>query len=136
VAGGSPPYTYAWFPLACCGATAVNISPGIYTCCINDVRSCTFCLSDTVSFSTSIEAFESNTGIVIHPNPFSEELVVRGSEFGEVVLYDIVGNEVMRGSIFTRKEEMVLNTGDLAAGLYLLRLESGGEVRNFKVVKH
>lgn len=40
VAGGTPPYTYAWPPLNEFNATIVNFPAGTYTCNITDVNGC------------------------------------------------------------------------------------------------
>jgi hypothetical protein len=40
VMGGAPPYSYQWIPSGGTTATASNLSPGNYTCLINDSMGC------------------------------------------------------------------------------------------------
>jgi hypothetical protein len=133
--GGSGPYLYSWSPSVSTTATASNLSPGIYTCCVVDMNGCTACSVDTVSYPTSIENMNANDAIIIHPNPFTGELIVTCGKKEEAVitLYDYTGKEILRTK--SNSAETVLNTEGLAAGLYLLRIKSGRGVENFKIEK-
>ena len=46
---------------------------------------------------------------------------------------DCTGKEILHQKI--NSAETILNTEGLAAGLYLLRIQDGGGIKNFKVVK-
>jgi hypothetical protein len=140
--GGTPAYTYQWTPSVNTTATASNLSPGIYTCCVMDANGCTACSVDTVSYPTSIENITANDAILIHPNPFTGELIVTFGKKEEAVitLYDYTGKEILR--TISNSVETVLNTEGLAAGLYLLRVDAstgsatdGRGVANYRVVK-
>jgi hypothetical protein len=97
-----------------------------------DLNGCTVCSIDTVSYPTSIEDIAAGY-FIIHPNPFINELrIICNTGTGKrisVYLFDITGKEILYRETF--EAEMHLNTANLAAGFYLLRV--GGE--NFKVVK-
>jgi hypothetical protein len=71
--------------------------------------------------------------ISIYPNPFYNELTVRSNSPCEIVLCDYTGKDILHRKI--NSTEGVLNKGELAAGLYFLKVDCGGGVRNFKVVK-
>jgi hypothetical protein len=134
--GGTGAYTYSWStsPVQTT-QTATNLSPAIYTCCVTDANGCTTCTSDTVSYPTIIGDSFFNDGFSISPNPFSTHLTITSASTTPttITLYDYTGKEILRTKSNT--EETVLNTEGLAAGFYLLRVESGAGVRNYKVVK-
>ena len=75
------------------------------------------------------------TSIVVAPNPFSSQLIVRNNEV-LAARYELVntnGIVVRAGALLGA--ETVLNTVDLAAGVYLLRILSGSESKTLRVVK-
>ncbi len=47
--GGTTPYSYAWSPSGGIGASATNLSSGIYTCNMTDAHGCTTSKSFTIS---------------------------------------------------------------------------------------
>jgi hypothetical protein len=134
VTGGVGGYTYYWTPG---GSTADSIGAlcaGIYTCCVTDLNGCSICISDSVSFTTSVNEI-SHTAFSIHPNPFSNEIVVLSDINREAVitLYDYTGKIILFQKTTTAGTS--INTEGIAAGMYFLRVENGGGVRNYKVVK-
>jgi hypothetical protein len=83
--------------------------------------------------ATSIPEYDYLSLVSLYPNPFTNELRITWNK-GEgrkkaLSLFDITGKEILRRE--TSKEEIILNTENLAPGFYLLRV--GGE--NYKVVK-
>jgi hypothetical protein len=133
--GGTPPYSYSWSPGNPNIQTYSNQCPGTYTVCVTDANGCTTCLSDSVSYPTSTGSISANEGIVIHPNPFNNEFTVHlNANISAIIsLCDYTGKLLLR--VKANSEETVLNTEGIAAGLYLLKVESGRGVRNYKVVK-
>jgi len=67
--GGTPPYTYSWNSNGCTNATSVGLSPGSYTCFINDVNGC-FSVPETLSVAqpTALSAGVTTTTNVTCPN--------------------------------------------------------------------
>jgi PKD repeat protein len=133
-------------------------SDGVYYVCLTVQYSsdtCTWCDSVLIDSSNVFHRMANNTAlddfyffdistaiggvsnlsqdIIFYPNPFSNKLIIkrngRRETEGEVSLYDITGKEILRRE--TSGEETTLNTENIAAGFYLLRV--GGE--NYKVVK-
>ncbi|MFC2111253.1 T9SS type A sorting domain-containing protein, partial [Bacteroidota bacterium] len=80
---------------------------------------------------------ESNYQISTYPNPFTNKLTLEFSETfvsANVVLYDIVGKQVMKFALSSLKTE--LNTSVLQKGIYLLKVVTeDGNVYVGKVVK-
>jgi hypothetical protein len=87
-------------------------------------------LSCSVLLST--EDISTLTGITIYPNPFTNELRVSGAD-AAITLYDYTGKIII--SQKTTTAETTINTTGMAAGMYFLRVESGGGVKNFRVIK-
>jgi len=50
--GGTPPYTYSWFPSGGSGPTANGLAPGNYTVTVTDSRSCTESINLTIATAT------------------------------------------------------------------------------------
>jgi uncharacterized repeat protein (TIGR03803 family) len=84
------------------------------------------------ALTTEIEESYSSSPFSPYPNPFTDKLTIQGVT--RTTLFDYTGKEILR--VKSNAEETVLNTESIAAGFYLLRVESGGEVRSFKVVKY
>lgn len=75
-------------------------------------------------------------GITVTPNPFANYLRIANNNLieGTYTLLDILGNN-LRGGILT-SQEMVLETSELPAGIYILRLQAtNGEIKIFKLLK-
>jgi trimeric autotransporter adhesin len=86
---------------------------------------------DPIVTSVNAAISSSEASISAFPNPFNNEIVVRGN--GVAALFDITGKEILRKEI--RGNEIHLNTESVAAGFYLLHIENESRVRNYKVVK-
>jgi hypothetical protein len=125
VSGGSPGYTYTWTPSGGNAATASNLSPGNYTCCITDSLGCTLCSGTTVGSPTNINDIASDAGILtIYPNPFhSSTTIILSDNLPlqnlKLSIYDVVGNAIQKLEIISREIEI----SNLSPGIYLLSLE-------------
>jgi len=77
----------------------------------------------------------SESEILVYPIPFTEQLSVVGSVLQKLLLFDVMGNIVAATSTKNRSK-LSLNTSQLSAGNYLLRIEnSDGATAVRKVVK-
>jgi len=78
---------------------------------------------------------EHNLGdeILSYPNPFNNELVISAHVGASITLMDISGKILLQQKAFSAKT--VVNTGDIAAGIYFLRIEEAIGNKNYKVVK-
>ena len=73
---------------------------------------------------------KSNT-LVISPNPASTYIKVKNAAGSQISVYSIAGQEVL--SVASAEANETLNVGNLAAGLYTVRVVKGNEVSIAKV---
>ncbi len=89
-------------------------------------------LKVTVAIVTAIEPID--PALEYYPNPVTNELAISlGREIGEVTVTNSVGQEVLFK--MTNDHETLIDFSNLAQGIYLVRLQSKGELIQFKVVK-
>jgi hypothetical protein len=133
--GGTGLYSYSWSTTPSqYGQTATNLLPGVYTCCVTDANGCSVCVSDTVSFPSSVINISNNeNSISVIPNPFYNQIIIKNNSPCEIRLCDYTGKEILHQII--NSGEGILNTEGLAVGLYFLGVDNGVGERNFKVVK-
>lgn len=75
----------------------------------------------------------------VWPNTFTTRLeveIVSESDGGEVFLIDIQGNVLKREGYSGKEKILNMQTDKLDAGLYILRVNSGGQVRTLRVIKN
>ena len=81
-----------------------------------------------------VEGIEEHTGVSfdIYPNPVSDKLTIEASEaIDNIEVFNITGAKVFSQKSFTEKVE--INTTDLSAGTYIIRMttKNASEVRRF-----
>jgi hypothetical protein len=135
--GGVAPYTYLWTPVGGNGATASNLPPGNYTCCVTDAHGCTICQSDSVSYPTAInEIFSHQNTLIIIPNPahntFTLSLNNQSSiNNSQLTIYDVTGRVVHEQKIHSQLSTVNCT---LSAGVYFVRVEAGDKMYQQKLV--
>jgi hypothetical protein len=67
----------------------------------------------------------------IYPNPASESITISGVGLGKLELYNTLGQKLIEKEITGTTQ---LNTSTLQTGLYIIKLESGGEAVFEKVI--
>lgn len=86
------------------------------------------------STTTGINNYYSNNSITISPNPFTNEFLIIGTkQAGELVLFDLTGNEIMRQN--TLDTQTQINTTSLSQGIYLLKYYYQNKSTNLKLMK-
>lgn len=83
-----------------------------------------------------IPTLQKTNQFVIYPNPFYDKLYIKSdsdSKDIEIILYDIVGKEILRENI--AKKEVELFTDKIAHGCYSIKIVNGKQVENFKITK-
>lgn len=81
----------------------------------------------------SIEDTESNTGISIYPNPFSESIRIDSNSSMEYIeVLDLTGKQIYGSSA----QVSSINTSDWQKGTYLVRCQSNGVWHTGKMVKY
>lgn len=80
------------------------------------------------------EDFESANGLKWYPNPVKDILnMASGSSIGTVAIYNLLGQEIQVKAIGAK--EASIDVSDLAAGTYLLKVNSGEQSKTLKVIK-
>ena len=86
--------------------------------------------------STGINAIDENETINVYPNPFSNELIIELEGYNEEVSFKIVnsvGQNVYSGSVVKRT---IINTSDLAAGVYVIKFGNNRVYKFRKIIKN
>jgi PKD repeat protein len=160
--GGTDPYTYEWNFGD--GNTSNDFMPihtyaeaGVYTVTLtvtdaNGVQS-TFTATlnlitneftgrpQFLSASSTNETAERVSGLRAFPNPVSEQLTMefdaRSQEVYRISILTLDGREVQSAAaqMHAGRNQVTFDTRTLEGGMYLLRLQTGSEVRTLKFVK-
>ena len=72
------------------------------------------------------------TEISVYPNPASDFIKIENAGIGRAELYDSIGNMIL--ALKTSNKVESINTSNLPAGMYILRIYSGGNVHTEKIV--
>ncbi|MFH1319998.1 MAG: T9SS type A sorting domain-containing protein [Bacteroidota bacterium] len=62
--GGTPPYTYLWFPAGGAGPTASGLPPGTFTVTVTDSASCAAIISVVITQPTALVLSSVSTGVL------------------------------------------------------------------------
>jgi len=98
------------------------------------------CSSDTSNIIdykfAGLESLENNKNYKIYPNPVSNELIIEIKGNKETINFEIlnsIGQVVFKGNVL---EKTVVNTNNLAPGVYLIKLKSGKTFEFKKIIKN
>ncbi len=127
ISGGTGPYTYGWNT----GETTSGIvcqTPGVYSVTVTDVNGC----SEMQSFTYSTSGIDELVSGAMHayPNPVVDELTVVVSEAligSRYAVLDLTGKHVFEGQLSS--ESTSIDFAGIPSGMYMIRLESGENVR-------
>ncbi len=86
-----------------------------------------------VDWTTDVEEIADNQKLEIYPNPTSNQLTIEGTAINQVVVFNLMGQEVLRQSV--NADKVVVALGALPEGTYFVRIETAEEVTVRKVVK-
>ena len=125
--------------------------PGYYQVCLTVSRAgsnCNYTYCDTTMYfakmqgtpmvrlnilsPTGIKDISNNISFSLFPNPATNELIIRASNFNPetVTIYDISGQKIVEQKFNTR-----IDIGRLSSGMYLIELKSGNAVVRKKFTK-
>jgi hypothetical protein len=138
VAGGTPPYSYAWTPNVGNGPNVQNLCPGTYSCCVTDANGCTSCNSYPVNFNTGINDVTADKSLDIFPSVASDLINVKGTFAGtgtaQLTVLNIFGEVVFSKSCngITAFDEKI-DISQYKAGMYFISVTTatGTAVRRF-----
>jgi len=123
VSGGVAPYTYLWSN----GAETEDITgltTGSYTVTVTDANGCEHELVVPVTYETSINE---NTGLAVklYPNPATGYVIIEsGIEIEYISVLNILGENILE--VKDSGKSIIINTEQIEAGVYLVRIKSGG----------
>lgn len=81
-----------------------------------------------------VEVISAEKAIIAYPNPFMHELMVQATKAGGIVtIYDIVGQEIFRGT--TNEGMTKISTTNLLSGIYLVRYTRNNQTVQLRMVK-
>ena len=127
--------TYLWDAASSAtdNASLDNLAPGNYTVLVTTAEGC----AKSFSFDVGVLSAVSNPDfeITIAPNPVQHRLQITtsSSTIMSATLYDLNGKSVRSIPYFDRTGSMEVS--NLAAGPYILRLQSGEEIFYQKIIK-
>jgi len=101
-------------------------------------------IDGTLSFSKQIHITSSNDieEISLYPNPFSEQIQLQyfGSNqnhVADIFIYDQLGKVTLQDHIqFNHINTVDLNTSNIPAGLYVVKILQNGRSQNYKLMKY
>lgn len=135
--GGTAPYTYRWAN----GATASSVTflvQGTYTVTVTDANGCARTASATITIGVNETASIEEVNLYPNPTDANSILAIRMLQPNSVNVQVFTAT----GQLVTANQyENVLNLtheinlGDRPAGLYLIKLQAGNELRTYKLVK-
>jgi hypothetical protein len=99
-----------------------------------------FCSSVSAVLQTDVgmEELMSGGGFFVFPNPATNELVVRSSEFGdemEIEIYDIFGQRVfLQPQTSNLKPQTTINVSSLPNGIYFIQIKNNEKTFSQKLM--
>ncbi len=138
----SPALTYQWYELNTgviptgIFQNYVALQTGDYYVCTHDGFGCVAC-SDTIHVDLSNVKELTDAAISIYPNPVSQQLNVRNSNFHleEISIIDIYGKIIFNVKPVTNSEVKTIDTSALASGVYIVEVQSTGNIYRKKFIK-
>jgi hypothetical protein len=138
VAGGTPPYSFAWTPNVGAGPNVYNLCPGTYSCCITDANGCVSCNSYPVNFNTGINALSTGRSLTVFPSAASDFIRVQetfsDAATAQLNVLNVLGEVVFAKTISsaTTLDENI-SIAEYKAGLYFISVTTaaGTAVQRF-----
>lgn len=140
IAGGAPgetPYTFNW--LQCLANLEVANATDGYITIVFDLINAGYAAIDNISISSSISALlpevqQAQNKVNAYPNPFSDQVTINGTAAGgQWMILDTRGLVLHSGLSTT--SATVIDTADLAAGIYSIRYQEKNESKIMKLLK-
>lgn len=118
---GTPPYTIAWNDAFLSGDTIVGTWPGTYILEVTDAIGCSVVDTVVVPLGTAFTNIEH--GIMIYPNPFSDQIIVSSTELiEELSIFTLNGH--LRWNTSVPAFEQSISSYSWPAGLYLVDIRT------------
>lgn len=132
---GTAPFTYTWSPDNTFTATLDSVPEGCYWVTVKDAAGCVASANQCVLFDVGINENLKENGVKVWPNPAKDivTLEFKDAQTRQLTIYDVWGRIVKHKELNSSLSE--LNLGDMAAGVYVLRVESSGQAGVIKLIK-
>jgi len=137
VSGGTPNYTYYWMPGGQTTASISGLAAGTYTVMVLDANGC----GDTLEVVVGSQVSLNETGLanaVLYPNPTNEKVYLSfgfaGIKEGLIEVYSLDG-KCMLVQALNDLSEQEISLGDLAVGMYRIKVISNQKIAQWSVVK-
>lgn len=127
VSGGTPTYTYSWFPTGATTEDLTGLSGGNHTVTVTDMNGCVKTLSNIVTSTVGLAETEFGLGTNIAPNPTSGVFTIttmNATEAIQIEVFDLLGKKVF--SNLDANAETIVKLNE-RSGVYLVKITSGNQ---------
>jgi len=106
-----------------------------------DINGCSSTDTASVGIITcpGIDEENVNVSLKVYPNPFSENIIIEWTNNSEIIssvmLFDIAGKEIITREYHTKENIQFGTPANIAAGNYLLQINTNSTVHKFKLIK-
>jgi len=138
VGGGTAPFTFSWSN-GQITQTAVALANGTYSVSVTDASGCTAAGSASVTCTSGINELSAASVFTVYPNPTNGYMTVTAltsNGIQSIEIDNVLGQSVMSINVNSNKQStQTIDITTQPAGVYMLRVISGGQTYNQKIVK-
>lgn len=137
------------------GGSTLTLIPAadgdVFTCILYDIQGCHFpasggglggsegASSNSIAITIQNPCILANSefdfsNVSYYPNPVTNELnIIQKEEISEVSFYSVLGQKVLSKQIYSNKA--LIDVSSLSSGTYFIKINSGENSRNIKIIK-
>ncbi len=138
--GGTPPYTYSWFPSGNTGVTETGLDPGTYSFTVTDASGCTVGTLFNIQNSVGIYDQSGGGNFSVFPNPANETVTI-SQTFSNPAVAQISLTNLLGETVYTETKSNVmnlyttLNLSELPYGVYFVSISTGSGISTQKIIR-
>lgn len=137
VSGGTPNYTYYWMPGGQTTSSISGLAAGTYTVMVLDANGCGDTLEVVVGSQVSLDETRL-ANAVLYPNPTNNQVYLTfgftGIKEGVIEVYSLDGKRMLVQELNDLSEQVV-SLGDLAVGMYRIKVICNQKIAQRSVVR-